>query len=48
LDLSTSNETNCGGSIIAEFSGHKYAVNCVVSLILRAINLLRVSTNIKY
>lgn len=31
LDLSATNETNCGGTILAEFSGHKYAVNCVVS-----------------
>lgn len=32
LDQSPGNESNCGGSVIAEFSGHKYAVNCVVSL----------------
>lgn len=32
LDLSNSNESNCGGTVISEFSGHKYAVNCVVSL----------------
>jgi WD40 repeat protein len=31
LDSSPSNESNCGGTIIAEFTGHKYAVNCVVS-----------------
>ena len=31
LDLSPGNESNCAGSVIAEFSGHKYAVNCVVS-----------------
>lgn len=31
LDLSATNETNSGGTILAEFSGHKYAVNCVVS-----------------
>lgn len=27
-------EGNHGGTVIAEFSGHKYSVNCVVSLIL--------------
>lgn len=31
LDLSPGNESNCGGTVITEFSGHKYAVNCVVS-----------------
>lgn len=33
-DLETSNgnyENGTGGNIVAEFSGHKYAVNCVVS-----------------
>lgn len=32
LELSPGNESsNVAGTIIAEFSGHKYAVNCVVS-----------------
>jgi hypothetical protein len=31
LDQSPGNESNAGGTILAEFSGHKYAVNCVVS-----------------
>lgn len=31
LDQSPGNESNVGGTILAEFSGHKYAVNCVVS-----------------
>lgn len=31
LDLSANNESNSGGTVISEFSGHKYAVNCVVS-----------------
>ena len=30
LELSPGNESNVGGTVIAEFSGHKYAVNCVV------------------
>lgn len=30
LELSPGNESNVAGTIIAEFSGHKYAVNCVV------------------
>ncbi|XP_070509795.1 mitogen-activated protein kinase-binding protein 1 isoform X4 [Chironomus tepperi] len=29
LELSPGNESNVGGTVIAEFSGHKYAVNCV-------------------
>lgn len=32
LDASTNGSyENAGGTIVAEFSGHKYAVNCVVS-----------------
>lgn len=35
LDQSPGNESNVGGTILAEFSGHKYAVNCVVSEIFQ-------------
>ena len=32
LDTTGNNEqSNSGGTVISEFSGHKYAVNCVVS-----------------